>query len=50
MSPITIVLVVGLVGATLYVGRTVRSVLLQRRNLKHYERDEPLEGGVDKWD
>ncbi len=50
MSPAIIVLLVGLVGAALYVGRQIRAVRLQRRNLKHYERDEPLEGGVDKWD
>jgi len=35
------------------VGRIVwqiRQVQLQKRNLRHWENNEPLEGGVDKWD
>lgn len=51
MSPaLVIVLGVSLTGLVLYIGRSLREVRLQRRNLQHYERNEPLEGGVDKWD
>lgn len=49
-TPLAIVLAIGVTGFVLYVGRRVREVIIQRRNLRHYERDEPLEGGVDKWD
>lgn len=45
-----VVLTIGTIWAVFYVGRSVRSVFLQRRNLAHYEKGEPLEGGVDKWD
>ena len=37
-------------GLTLYIGKQIRDLRMQRRNLQHYEKDEPLEGGVDKWD
>lgn len=51
MSPtLAIVLAISLVGLTLYIGKQIRDVRLQRRNLQHYEKNEPLEGGVDKWD
>jgi len=45
-----VVLSIGTLGCAVYVGRSIRSVFLQRRNLVHYEKDEPLEGGVDRWD
>jgi hypothetical protein len=45
-----VVLSIGTLGCALYVGNSIRSVLLQRRNLVHYEKNEPLEGGVDRWD
>ena len=28
----------------------IRALRLKRRNLKHWEKNEPLEGGVDRWD
>lgn len=49
-ASMAIVLTIGLTFALVYVGRSVRSVLLQRRNMAHFHKDEPLEGGVDKWD
>ena len=49
-TSMSIVLTAGLIFAFVYVGRSVRSVLLQRRNMAHFRKDEPLEGGVDKWD
>lgn len=33
-----------------FVGYQIKMVRQRRRNVKHWEKDEPLEGGVDRWD
>lgn len=33
-----------------YLFHQIKQVRLKRRNLRHWEKGEPLEGGVDKWD
>ena len=51
MSPtVAILLTVAAAGLILYIGKQIRDLRMQRRNLQHYEKGEPLEGGVDKWD
>ncbi|MCG5053499.1 MAG: hypothetical protein KA712_11110 [Myxococcales bacterium] len=47
---IIVVLAIAVAGSALYLSRQIREVRLARRNRRHWENDEPLEGGVDKWD
>jgi hypothetical protein len=46
--PIAIVLAVAVVGAGVLWANQIRTLRRRRRNLRHWERDEPLEG-VDDW-
>jgi hypothetical protein len=45
-----IALPVLVLGCVAFLVHQVRQIRLQKRNLKHWEKGEPLEGGVDKWD
>jgi hypothetical protein len=49
--PVSAKIIVGLVvvGAIAFLVHQVRDLLRQKRNLKHWERDEPLEK-VGDWD
>lgn len=40
------VLVVVLIGCSLMVGHQIRTQRRRARNRRHFEKDEPLEGGV----
>ena len=44
-----ILVVIAIVGSTLFLTYQVKVTLRRRRNLRHYERDEPLEN-VGDWD
>jgi len=37
-------------GCVFFIAYQIKLVRLRRRNLAHWEKDEPLEGGVDRWD
>jgi len=47
--PAKIIVIVTVVGAVGFLVRQVRELLRQKRNLKHWERGEPLEKTGD-WD
>ena len=48
--PALIIVVLVSAGCVLYVANSVRSLRRQRRNLRHWEKDEPLEGTESDWD
>jgi hypothetical protein len=47
--PALVVVSLAAVGAVLYVANSVRELRRQKRNLRHWEKDEPLEDTGD-WD
>jgi hypothetical protein len=49
--PLSAIVVVGLViaGSVVFLALQVKDLRRRRRNLRHWERDEPLEGVTD-WD
>ena len=46
--PLAIIAVVAVIGAVVLWANQIRTLRRRRRNLQHWERDEPLEG-VDDW-
>jgi hypothetical protein len=44
-----VIVVVVSIGCVVFLVSQVRTLLRRKRNLKHWERDEPLEGAGD-WD
>jgi len=49
--PVAVIVIVCLVstGCVIWLANQIRSLRRQRRNLRHWEKDEPLEGTGD-WD
>jgi len=49
--PLPVIFIVGLVtaGCVVFLALQVRDLRRRRRNLRHWEKDEPLEGVTD-WD
>jgi hypothetical protein len=47
--PLLIVVVLVSAGCVVFLVQQVRTLLRRKRNLKHWEKDEPLEG-VGDWD
>ncbi|MDZ4693679.1 MAG: hypothetical protein SGI86_00910 [Deltaproteobacteria bacterium] len=41
---------IAVVCSVLWLVYQIKLVRLRRRNLIHWEKGEPLEGGVDRWD
>jgi hypothetical protein len=50
--PLPVVVIVSLVslGCVVFLANQIRSLRRRRRNLRHWERDEPLEGRDSDWD
>ena len=46
---IKVVVVITALGSLLLIGYQIRDLLRRKRNIKHFERDEPLEG-ANEWD
>jgi hypothetical protein len=47
--PAVIVVVLVSIGCAIFLAGQIRTQLRRKRNLRHWERDEPLEG-VGDWD
>ena len=47
--PLRVCAIIAALGGAGMIVRQIRDLRRQRRNLKHWEKDEPLEGG-DGWD
>jgi hypothetical protein len=47
--PALVIVVVVSVGCVVYLSNQIRALRRRRRNLRHWEKDEPLEGTGD-WD
>jgi hypothetical protein len=45
---VAVIVVVVAIGAVIFWANQIRALRRRRRNLRHWERDEPLEG-VDDW-
>jgi hypothetical protein len=45
--PVLVLLTVIVVGSVVFLGYQIKTLRRQKRNLRHWERDEPLEGDVD---
>jgi hypothetical protein len=37
------------IGCLLFLANGIRTLRRRKRNLEHWEKGEPLEGGVDDW-
>ncbi len=48
--PAIVCLSVLVLGSILFIGLQLKELRLRNRNIKHWERDEPLEGGAGDWD
>jgi hypothetical protein len=48
--PAIVVLTIMVLGMVFFIGYQVRELIIRNRNLKHWERDEPLEGNAGDWD
>jgi hypothetical protein len=48
--PAAIAVTIAVLGSAAYLTNTVRTMLRRRRNMKHWEKGEPLEGGIGEWD
>ena len=46
--PLAVLVVAAVIGAVVMWVNQIRALRRRRRNLRHWERDEPLEG-VDDW-
>jgi hypothetical protein len=44
-----VIVLIASIGAVLFLANQVRTLRRQKRNLRHWEKDEPLEG-VGDWD
>jgi hypothetical protein len=38
------------IGCAVFLSNGIRTLRRRKRNLEHYEKGEPLEGGRDDWD
>lgn len=38
------------IGCVVFLAYQIKMIRQQKRNIKHWEKGEPLEGDVDKWD
>jgi hypothetical protein len=47
--PAIVIVVIVAVGCLVWLTFQIRTLLRRKRNIKHWERDEPLEGAND-WD
>ena len=47
--PMLVIIILVSIGAVVWLGFQIRSLRRQKRNLIHWEKDEPLEGTGD-WD
>jgi hypothetical protein len=48
--PALVAVSVAVIGSAVFLGNGIRTLRRRRRNLAHWEKDEPLEGGRDDWD
>jgi hypothetical protein len=49
-TPAIVVLSITVLGSVFFITNQVMDLLRRNRNLKHWERDEPLEGRAGEWD
>jgi hypothetical protein len=47
--PAIVAVSLAVIGSVIFLGNGVRTLRRRKRNLKHYEKNEPLEG-VGDWD
>jgi hypothetical protein len=48
--PAIVAVSIAVAGSAIFLTNTVRDLRRRKRNLIHYEKGEPLEGGADDWD
>jgi hypothetical protein len=49
-APALVLIVLVSAGCVAYLVHQIRTLARQRRNLRHWEKDEPLEGRPGDWD
>jgi hypothetical protein len=48
--PAIVAVSIAVIGSAVFLGNGVRTLRRRKRNLAHWEKGEPLEGGRDDWD
>jgi hypothetical protein len=48
--PAIVAVSIAVAGSAVFLTNTIRDLRRRKRNLEHYEKGEPLEGGADDWD